>query len=421
MSPLSNEPSVPPAPAHSASVALEGEESVDRRGAGTYLFTMPWDLGSIGGVSQVVAALMEELRSLGSLTPALLVNSWEDQEPREVPAGDLRQVFMRVRPLLEASRQNLSSLLRYALLVPRELLRIRRFVRAERVSVVNAHFPTTALFTWFLARAFGGPRFKIVMSLHGLEIRSTFERRGLERWLWSWMLRRADAVVACSNGLQDEIEQAYGLPANIVRTIHNGIDPRNIGRIRSRAREAPVTDRPYLCNVGTFEPKKAHDVLLQAFAIVAEQQKNLDLVMIGRRGETSAATRTLIEELGLGSRVRMLEDMPHAETLAAIDGSRAFVLASRVESFAIVLLEAGALGKAVVATQICGVEELLEDGRTGRLSPPEDPATLAQTVLDVIEDEPAAEALGRSLREHVDEHFSWHRAARAYLDVVGHA
>ena len=379
---------------------------------------MPWGLETIGGVTQVVRALMEELSEIGDLAPALLVNSWPDQRPREGSNGGLRQVFLRVRAPLARRWPSALAFARYLVQLPGEIRRLRAFARAERVRVVNAHFPTPDLCSWLLARRLGGLRCRIVMSLHGLEIRSTFGSAGLERRLWAWMLREADAVVACSEGLRDEVTAEYGLPPGTVTTIHNGIDPERVERVRASGAEEAPAERPYLCNVGTFEPKKAHDVLLDAFARVAAVRPDLDLVLIGRSGETSDATRARIDELGLAERVRMLENVEHARTLAAMAGAEAFVLASRVESFAIVLLEAGALSKAVIATRICGVDELLDEGRTGRMVPSEDPVALADTILEVTGDRSRADALGKALREHVDLNFNWRRAALAYLELA---
>jgi len=384
----------------------------------TFLFTLAWDLGAIGGVSQVVRALMEQLAGEGPMRPLLAVNSWPDVSPRRATTDGLDRAFLRVRSPRRRSGLSLPGALRYLLALPGHLRTLRAFARAERVRVVNAHFPSLDLLTWFLVRSFGGPAFSIVISLHGLEIRSTFGQRGLERRLWNWMLRRADHVIACSDGLRDEVTAEYGLPDGAVKTIHNGIEIGRITANRAGASEPPPHPRAYLCSVGTFEHKKAHDVLLHAFQRVAEQIGTLDLVMIGRAGETSASTRSLIVELGLTERVRMIEDLPHGQTLALMNASEAFVLSSRVESFAIVLLEAGALGKAVVATDICGVGELIDDGVHGALVPSEDPERLAARILDLMASDTRREALGRSLQAHVAGNFRWSTAAARYLELV---
>ncbi len=394
----------------------EGRAPTEQRE--TFLFTLAWDLGAIGGVSQVVRALMEQLAGSGPMRPLLAVNSWSDVRPRRETVDGLDRAFLRVRSPMRRSGLRLPGLLRYLLTLPRHLRTLRAFARAERVRVVNAHFPSLDLLSWFMARAFGGPDYAIVISLHGLEIRSTFGQRGLERRLWRWMLRKADHVVACSEGLRDEVTAEYQLDEDVVITIHNGVVVDRITATCASEPEVPPHPRPYLCSVGTFEHKKAHDVLLQGFQRVAEQIDPLDLVMIGRAGETSAATRALIEQLGLTQRVRMIEDLPHAQTLAFMGASEAFVLPSRVESFAMVLLEAGALGKAVIATDICGVGELIEDGVHGALVPSEDPARLAAQILDLMASDQRRAGLGRALRAHVADKFQWRTAAARYLALV---
>lgn len=393
----------------------EGHSPGDRP---AYLFTLPWDIGAIGGVSQVVKALMVQFVESGPFRPLLAVNEWADTRPRHVHTDGLERVFLRVRSPRTSGGLTAIGALRYLLALPMHLRALRAFARREEVRVVNAHFPGLDLLTWFAARSLGGPRFRIVISLHGLEIRSTFGRRGLERRLWDWMLRHADRVVACSDGLRDEVVAEYGLPRDAVTTIHNGIELDHVAAARATSGPSRERTRPYLCSVGTYEPKKAHDVLLQAFSRVAAATPDLDLVMVGRRGETSDATARLIDELGLGERVEMIEDLPHGQTLALMEGAAAFVLPSRVESFAIVLLEAGALGTPVIATDICGVGELIEDGVHGALVPPEDPEALAARILQLHQTPDRLRSLGDGLRDHVGRDFRWGAAARRYLELA---
>ncbi len=407
-----------PAPPSRAAASGVGQPRTEGSPEGTFLFVLPWDLGAIGGVSQVVRALISELGQTGLLEPALLVNSWEDARPRSSTEGGFRRTFLRVPSPLGETGASAVHGLKYALTLPWRLAALRAFARGNLVRVVNIHFPTPSALTWFLARAIGGPRYRIVLSLHGLEVRSTFGMRNMERRLWSWMLRRADHVIACSDGLRDEVTREYGLPHGRVTTIHNGIDPAHIERTRDSAPPRAPLPRPYLCNVGTFEPKKAHDVLLRAFSAFVSENSEVDLVLIGRDGETSSMTRALIKELGLTERVHILENLPHAQTLDLMAGAQAFVLASRIESFAICLLEAGALSLPVVATDICGVGELLDDHETGRLVPTEEPAELARVMLEVAQDPAQRQRLGAALRRHVEQQFSWSLAARRYIELA---
>jgi glycosyltransferase involved in cell wall biosynthesis len=114
----------------------------------------------------------------------------------------------------------------------------------------------------------------------------------------------------------------------------------------------------------------------------------------------------------------MIEDLPHGQTLALMGAAAAFVLPSRIESFAIVLLEAGALGTPVIATEICGVGELIEDGVHGALVPPEDPEALAAKILDLHRTPDRLRALGEGLRDHVARDFRWSTAARRYVELA---
>ena len=123
-------------------------------------------------------------------------------------------------------------------------------------------------------------------------------------------------------------------------------------------------------------------------------------------------------------RIRMLSaDLQDVSTLAidGVGGASAFVLSSRVESFAIVLLEAGALGTPVIATDICGVGELIEDGLHGALVPSENPEALAARILELHDRPDRLRNLGHRLRDHVASEFRWSTAASRYLDLVGTA
>jgi glycosyltransferase involved in cell wall biosynthesis len=98
-----------------------------------------------------------------------------------------------------------------------------------------------------------------------------------------------------------------------------------------------------------------------------------------------------------------------------------FVLPSRNEGFAVVLLEAGALTRPVVATSICGVEELIAHEREGLVVPPDDPEALAQAIRRLLREPEIAGRMAQTLHARVATHFTWKRAVDEYLVLVDQA
>lgn len=388
---------------------------------GTYLLVVPWPLSAVGGVNQVVAGLYEGVKKFGRLTPRVLQISWEDAAPVDTvdPAG--RHITrLRMRSPFDPSWR-LGHLVRYLASLPIELLRIRRLARSHAVRVVNCHYVGGADFTWVVAKRLGVFRGQVLLSLHGLDIRTLARLRGLRRWIWKWAFKHADAIVACSRGLADEAIREFHLTQGHVVTIHNGVDASRLEQAVAAAGTGaePEARVPMLLNLGTLEHKKGHDVLLKAFAHVAHRHPTARLQIMGRAGETKEATVRLIADLGLEGRVALMLDVPHQQALRALSSADVFVLSSRNEAFSVALLEAGALGKPVVATEVCGVPELIENGQTGVLVPAEDHEALARGMLALLEDRSRAREYGARLRERVCSHFTLDSTSRGYLTLVG--
>ena len=387
---------------------------------GTYLLTLPWDLGTVGGVTQVVTGLYDAIQSDARLAPRVLVASWDDQEPVEQVDAEGRLV-VRCRIRSPSGRgPAIYSLLRYLAALPRELARIRALAQRYSVEVVNCHYVGSSEFTWVLAKSLGVYRGKVFLSLHGLDIRSLAAARGLRRWPWAWALRHADAVVACSECLAAETIAAFRLPKTQVVTIHNGVDAAQLARIASEASaDMPPTEGPSLLNLGTFEHKKGHDLLLKAFRKVVDRHPAARLTIMGRQADSMESTLRLVAELGLADHTSIRTDVPHEQALRALKRADVFVLSSRNEAFSVALLEAGALGKPVVATDVCGVPELIQDGKTGLRVPPEDVDALAGGILRLLDDKEAATEFGLRLRELVQDKFTLEENCRNYLRLAG--
>lgn len=389
----------------------------------SYLLVLSWDLTATGGVNQVVLGLYDALRADGRLVPHVLVTASETGTARaERDAAGRSLIRARVRAIT-SDRPTLREAIAFVLTLPAQLWRLRALVKKYRVAVVNCHYVGGSDLTWAIAKRLGIFRGKLMLSVHGLDVRTVVRITGVRRLLWRWTLRQVDAIVACSQALAAETAQGFGLPPSRVMTIHNGVDAAAIAAVAAAGKgdAARSNGGPRVLNLATFEHKKGHDVLLAAFKLVLERRPDAHLTIMGRRADTADATCRRVTDLGLTDRVSLHMDAPHAAALRALGAADLFVLSSRNEGFAVVLLEAGALSRPIVATNVCGVTELIQDGVTGIIVPAEDPHALAEGMLRALQDREGAAARSRRLQEVVTTRFTTAATCRGYLQLAGYA
>jgi glycosyltransferase involved in cell wall biosynthesis len=229
---------------------------------------------------------------------------------------------------------------------------------------------------------------------------------GFIRWLW----HDADAVIANSQGLAD-MARAHD-PKQSVGVISQGADTEGIAPKATYAVRDPVE----LLTVGRLAKHKGLDVLLAALALIAPDLR-WKLSMVGD-GPERHALKSQAAHLGLSDRISFRgwarrEDLPQVYREADI-----FVLPSREEGMANVLMEAMCAGLPVIATRIAGSDEAVLDGETGLLVPTEDPPALARALEASIKDAAARERQGRAGRARVESTYSWPVITDQWLDIV---
>lgn len=378
-----------------------------------FLFVLPWSLEHVGGVNQVVVNLAREMARQGHYEPVVLIVDWEADSPIWGTSHGICTVRWKIRP--PASDGGVRQRLGYAAWRWRFAPAFKAFCRQRKVAVINFHNPTEVALTVqdLLDRDPALPR--LMLSVHGADL--TGIEAGAPALLAQWraLARRALAVVACSAALG---QRARTVLAREPAVIHNGIDA---GSFRSLAGSPATQARRSILTVGKFEAKKGQDVLVTAFATLAHDHADLDLVLVGATDTALPRLRQLCTDLGLQDRVRFHPDVPHTEVAAHMAAASLFVLPSRQEPFGIVLLEAGALALPVVASAVGGIPEILEEGVTARLVVPDAPGELAQALRALLDEPAAARAMGRRLQSHVNRHFSWTQAHDRYVQLLEQA
>ncbi|HBO43930.1 MAG TPA: hypothetical protein DD670_08365 [Planctomycetaceae bacterium] len=193
-----------------------------------------------------------------------------------------------------------------------------------------------------------------------------------------------------------------------VHVLHNAVDvdnpmPCSAEAPSLRGRFSIPNGNPIVIAVARLNPEKGIDVLIDAFAILAEQLSNVHLVLVGdgqerRRLEKQCQKRQLNGRVHFAGYSAMPGDLvAEADVLA---------LSSRSEGLPNVVLEAMAMGKPVVATTVGGVPEVIEDGISGRLVPPDQPDLLARALAELCTTPDLRKRLAASGRLRVQEAFS---------------
>jgi glycosyltransferase involved in cell wall biosynthesis len=205
----------------------------------------------------------------------------------------------------------------------------------------------------------------------------------------------AHTHIAISHGLARYLEEVEGFDGSSFEIVHYGIEPDGVPRVYA-------ADEPRLLCVGRLIPIKGHIVLLRAFAQARRQVPSLRLDIAGR-GPLEPALRALTKELGVEDAVRFLGYV--APIQGAIEDAAAVVVPSMGEGFGMVALEAMERARPVVAAEIGGLGELVEDGVTGYLVPPGEAEPLADAIVAVASNLPRAAAMGEAGRRRALEEF----------------
>jgi glycosyltransferase involved in cell wall biosynthesis len=217
----------------------------------------------------------------------------------------------------------------------------------------------------------------------------------------------AHMIVANSRAAADCVI-AERVPADRVAMVPNGLDTDRImpRQIRSRLRKVVV--------VANLRPEKGHDVLVDAAVPVLRRfpDASFEIVGGGRELEPLVARASARGVLHAFTFLGHRDDVP-----ARLADADVFVLPSRSEAFPNALLEAMAAGLPIVTSGVGGMLELVDDGRTGLLVPPGDPAALADRMCRLMSDATLASSLGRAAHVEAVTRYSFDRMVAAFEHI----
>jgi teichuronic acid biosynthesis glycosyltransferase TuaC len=241
----------------------------------------------------------------------------------------------------------------------------------------------------------------VVITARGSDT-SQLPRHILPRRLIRDAIRRAAALIAVSAGLKEGLV-ALGAPPDKVTVLRNGVD---LEAFRPPSDGVPNAT-PSLLSVGHLIPRKGHDLVIRALALLPGHH-----LVVGGDGPQREALRALAQRLGVAGRVRFAGPRPHAELRHFYGSADVLVLASAREGWANVLLEAMACGTPVVASPAWGSREAVSSPEAGIVLDETTPEAIAAAVRRLLAAPPSRAAV----RAHA-ERFSWDETTQGQLEL----
>jgi len=271
------------------------------------------------------------------------------------------------------------------------LERFTEALKEFRPDILHAHFATEATSAARqLAGELGVP---FVFTAHGYDIYRRPPADFAER------ANDAGAVVTVSKANARHLVDTFGIPAGHVHVISCGVDTE---RFRPAGEKA---DPPTIVCVARLRPVKNLELLLQGCAILRDRGLAFQCVILGE-GSGRPRLEAARTNLALDQTVTLLGAAEQSVVASWLQSATVAVLTSRSEGMPVSLMEAAACGVPAVATAVGGIPELIEDGVTGFVTPPDDAPALAAALERLLSDPELQARLGAAARRRAEARFS---------------
>ena len=382
------------------------------------VLTKEWPPDIYGGAGVHVEQLVQQLRLLGDVEVHCFGDPRADAHAHAVPAE---------LTAANAALQTLGVDLEMAAAV------------ADDVAVVHSHTWYANLGGHLAGLLRGVPH---VITAHSLEPLRPWKAEQLgggyrvSSWAEATAYREADAIIAVSHGMRADVLASYpDVDPAKVQVVHNGIDTDVFRPVEDPdliRRLGIDPERPYVVFVGRITRQKGLPHLLRA---ALDLPADTQLVLCASSPDTPELGEEVRSEVarlrsarGDDSVIWLDKQLPRSELITVYTHAAAFVCPSVYEPLGIVNLEAMACETAVVASDVGGIPEVVDDGTTGLLvhydaqRPVEFEAGLAAALTEVVSNPERARAMGAAGRERAVEHFAWpaiaERTREVYRSVV---
>jgi glycosyltransferase involved in cell wall biosynthesis len=351
---------------------------------------------NIGGITSYTVSLAKALKANGE--EVFVASSGGVMVP-DLTAGGVSHININIKTKSVLSPRLFSA-----------IFEICKIVRKMDIDVIHAQTRVTQVIGFIVSRLCD---VRFVTTCHG------FFRRNIGRFLLpAW----GDRVIAISEAVQKHLVEDFYVSPDRISLVYNGINAEKFLRDFSEAEKDSLKDRfgvrrgySVIGTIARFTPDKGHDVILSAFYEILKQKPNVQLVFVGE-GKERLKIIDLAQRLGLSEYVVFVKSQINTVNILSIMDVFMFT-PRRKEGLGLVLLEALASGKPIVATDVGGIASIVKDGINGFLVEPSMPELLVKPTLRLLKDKELYQKMAQAGREMVVQKFSINGMAERVLGL----
>ncbi len=296
--------------------------------------------------------------------------------------------------------------------VLRSIFKIARIVKDEKVDIIHGHTRVAQSAGFFASRI---ADVAFVTTCHGF-FRKRFGRRIFDLW--------GDKVIAISESVRRSLIADFNVSPNRIALIHNGVDVEAFlreypaGEVRRMRDDLHLGGVPVVGTIGRLSPVKGQILLIEALAHLASKNCKVEGLIVGS-GPEERALRAAAADFGISDHVHFIKSVPDTRPyLAVMD---IFVFPSLQEGLGLALLEAMASSRPCAASDTGGIADIITDGENGMLFPAGDAGALADTIVNLLQDEPLRKRLASAARALVSRDFSIEEMAKDVMKLYEEA
>lgn len=289
--------------------------------------------------------------------------------------------------------------------------RMADFIKREKIDLVHTHLVRADIFGRLAARKCSVP---VISTVHNTEEHHDSKRLmdRLVRFMDKKTMACAESIITVSEAVKQYVCALYQLSGMKFEVIHNGIDTEvRVDELDSKAwgiKEGEVI----LCTVARLHKQKGIETLVRAVKTVHDKGYKVRSLVVGE-GDLKEKISRLIEELEAPVSLTGFQ----SDVYPFINSCHIFILPSNWEGFGLSLVEAMNCGKPVIASRVGGIPEVVEENVTGLLCCPSNVDSLADSIIQLIENPDSGKKMGLAGKERVEKLFSSQVMSKKYENI----